>query len=72
MDGGRNFFTCTRCHKRFAFYTQAANEHPKLKCSFCRLEYFPFGEPPAVAAAPAEPEAETPAPPAPPVPTPPS
>ncbi len=57
MDGGRNFFTCTRCHKRFAFWTLAKNEQPKVKCSFCHLEYYPFGEPPAAAPEPAADEA---------------
>ena len=67
MDGGRNFFTCTRCHKRFAFWTLAKNEHPKVKCSFCKLEYYPLGEPPAVPA----PAATESAPPAAPTPEPP-
>ena len=62
MDGGRNFFTCTRCHKRFAFWTLAKNEHPKVKCSFCHLEEYPFGEPPAAVALPPADAAAAPAP----------
>lgn len=72
VKGARQSFTCPSCKKRFTYWTLEGNPHPKVKCTYCATESFPWGEPPAPPApapeaapkGPAQPAAKPSAPPA--------
>ena len=64
MNGGRELFACIKCGLKFFYWVPEANAHPKVKCSFCKTESFPKGEPPAAPAPPAAAPAEAAKPPA--------
>lgn len=65
MRGRREKFTCPSCGVVFAYFVQEGTLQPKVKCSFCRKESFPHGEPPPAPAKPAAPKPEAPKPAAP-------
>jgi len=56
-------FHCASCGKGFTYWVLSSNEHPKVKCYFCGVEFHPKGEAPA-APAPAAVPAPAPAQPA--------